>query len=139
MRPCYARGCTFDFRCVGKWQCEGGNGWQSEKLSIITTKDRESFDVHLRVTACCCNCCSTKASGEAPPTPVCSLGNWVTTTDYPGSAMKEEREGTVGFRLQGSSKGIAKPINIKVKKLKKSTSNDCRIDAAQFYTYIAQI
>jgi protein TonB len=50
-----------------------------------------------------------------PPTPGTPKGNpgsWVTTNDYPSRALREEREGTTGFRLEYDSTG--KPTNCSI-------------------------
>lgn len=45
----------------------------------------------------------------SPFTPRGNPGNWVTTNDYPSRALREEREGTTGFRLDFDADG--KPTN----------------------------
>jgi protein TonB len=50
-----------------------------------------------------------------PPTPGTPRGNpgsWVTTNDYPSRALREEREGTTGFRLEYDASG--KPTNCSI-------------------------
>src|SRR3546814_18143273 len=42
-------------------------------------------------------------TGLAPAT---NPGSWVTSADYPASAMREEREGTTGFKLTIAADGL---------------------------------
>ena len=42
-------------------------------------------------------------TGLAPAT---NPGSWATNDDYPASAMREEREGTTGFRLTIAADGL---------------------------------
>ncbi|WP_442947151.1 energy transducer TonB [Novosphingobium sp.] len=44
-----------------------------------------------------------------PGTPKGNPGSWVTTNDYPSRALREERTGTTGFRLEYDATG--KPTN----------------------------
>ncbi|SNT00331.1 TonB family protein [Sphingopyxis indica] len=43
---------------------------------------------------------------ETGPAPATNPGSWVTSYDYPASAMREEREGTAGFRLTIGTDGL---------------------------------
>ncbi|MDE2560775.1 MAG: energy transducer TonB [Sphingomonadales bacterium] len=47
-----------------------------------------------------------------PGTPKGNPGNWVTTNDYPSRALREERTGTTGFRLEYDANG--KPTNCSI-------------------------
>src|SRR3546814_14721975 len=43
---------------------------------------------------------------ETGPAPATNPGRWVTSYDYPASEMREEREGTAGFRLTIGTDGL---------------------------------
>ncbi len=58
------------------------------------------------------------------PVPTGNPGLWVTTNDYPALALREEREGTVGFTLIIGTDGRVKSCEIA------STSGSADLDAA---------
>ncbi len=47
-----------------------------------------------------------------PGRPTTNPGTWVTSDDYPARAMREEREGTTGFRLSYDDSGLPKTCEI---------------------------
>lgn len=52
------------------------------------------------------------ATASAPPVPKGNPGLWVTTEDYPPSALREEAEGVVRFTLDVDATGV--PLNCSV-------------------------
>lgn len=46
------------------------------------------------------------AEQDEPAKPVTSPGSWVTSDDYPAAALRDEREGTAGFRLIIGTDGL---------------------------------
>jgi TonB family protein len=49
---------------------------------------------------------------EVPPIPEGSPGDWVNSDDYPSSALREQREGTVAFRLVVTELGTVSKCEI---------------------------
>jgi TonB family protein len=47
-----------------------------------------------------------------PGRPTTNPGTWVTNSDYPARAMREEREGTTGFRLSYDASGLPQTCDI---------------------------
>lgn len=59
-----------------------------------------------------------------PGSPTTNPGTWVTNSDYPARAMREEREGTTGFRLSYDASGLPQKCDIV------SSSGHADLDAA---------
>jgi TonB family protein len=47
-----------------------------------------------------------KGDGASAAKPVNNPGSWVTTNDYPSKALREEREGTSGFKVTINANGV---------------------------------
>lgn len=52
------------------------------------------------------------AATETGMAPATNPGSWVTSADYPASALREEREGTTGFRLTIGADGLPAACDI---------------------------
>jgi TonB family protein len=55
---------------------------------------------------------SPQTAARKSPVPTGNAGLWVTTNDYPSAALREEREGLVGFRLTVGPDGMVKNCEI---------------------------
>ncbi|WP_432769755.1 energy transducer TonB [Sphingopyxis sp.] len=67
---------------------------------------------------------AARGGDAVPMQPAINPGRWVTNDDYPPEAMREEREGTTGFRITIDAKGLPADCEIV------SSSGHADLDAA---------